>query len=292
MKSLENFTNEAWEKSFSQEFQNKAILALESGKILYFPNLSFKLSKDEKALLNPEIVNPKTKNISYDIHKDHLAGVICSNDQSKKAKMMLKRYALTSRRFLEKLIPHYTGNLIQAKTSFRPVQISGRKSSYRKDDTRLHVDAFPSNPTKGKRILRVFTNINPHAEPRVWRVGEPFEEVVKKMAPQVSKPFPGSAHILKALGITKDYRTHYDHYMLQMHDLMKGDSSYQQQVDQEEIIFPAGSSWIVFTDQVSHAAMSGQHVLEQTFHLPYEALSDVSTNPLYILEKHLKKSLV
>ncbi len=292
METLETFNIDTWEKSISEEIKQQAISALEGGKVLYFPNLSFSLNKDEKQFLSPEIANPKSKNISYDIHKDRLAGALCSETDADKIKAMLKRYALKSRQFLEKLIPYYTSNLIQAKTSFRPVEISGRKSSYRKDDTLLHVDSFPSNPTKGKRILRVFTNINSDGKSRIWRVGEPFEEVVKKMVPQVSQPLPGAAYFLKALGITKDYRTFYDHYMLQMHNLMKGDANYQKSVRQQEIAFPPGSSWIVFTDQVSHAAMSGQHVLEQTFNLPYSAMLDESTNPLRVLEKHLQKSLV
>lgn len=292
MESLEIFDTDTWEKNFSEESRQRAITALENGKVLYFPHLDFPLIKDEKRFLTPEIANPKTKNISYDIHKDRLAGTIFSEENTDKIKEMLKRYANKSRRFLEKLLPHYTPNLVQAKTSFRPVEISGRKSSYRKDDTLLHVDSFPSNPTKGKRILRVFTNINPLGTPRVWRVGEPFEDVVKKMAPKVSQPIPGSAYFLKALGITKDYRTYYDHYMLQMHNLMKGDANYQKLVQQQEIVFPAGASWIVYTDQVSHAAMSGQHVLEQTFHLPHHAMQDESTNPVRVLEKYLQKSLL
>jgi len=292
MKSLETFAINAWDTGISQEDQNKAIQALEAGQVLYFPSLPFALNADEQRFLTPDIVNPKTKNISYDIHKDRLGGTLCSESDAEKVKEMLKRYALASRHLMDQLIPHYTPKLVQARTSFRPVEISGRKSSYRKDDTLLHIDAFPSNPTQGKRILRVFTNINPNGQSRIWRVGEPFEEVVKKMAPKVSSPWPGAFFFLKLLGITKDYRSHYDHYMLQMHNLMKGDAHYQRTVPQEEIAFPPGSSWIVYTDQVSHAAMSGQHVFEQTFHLPVTGLKKESTNPLRVLEKHLGRSLV
>lgn len=292
MESLEIFDIDQWERAPSEEMQKQAIQALENGRILFFPRLSFLLSEDEQQYLSPKIADPKNKNVSFDIHKGHLAGTACSEGDADKIKFMLKRYAQKTKRFLDKLIPHYAPNLIQAKTSFRPVEISGRKSSYRKDDTLLHVDSFPSNPTKGKRILRVFTNINDRGKPRTWRVGEPFEEVVKKMVPKLSRPFPGSAFFLKALGITKDYRTCYDHYMLQMHNLMKGDGNYQKNVQQQEIAFPPGSSWIVYTDQVSHAAMSGQHVLEQTFHLPYYAILQGSTNPVKVLEKHLQKKLI
>ena len=293
MKSLEMLNIQNWDEIISEGLQNKAVRALEEGKVLYFPALPFKLSKEELTFLCPSKVDPKTKNISYDIRNDRLAGTLCVGNEALILKEMVKRYAHTSRDFLKKLIPHYTQQIIQGKTSFRPVEIQGRKSkSWRKDDTLLHVDAFPSNPTKGQRILRVFTNVNHEGKPRVWRTGEPFEDVIKKIAPKASHPIPGFAQVLKFLGITKDYRTPYDHYMLQIHDKMKSDKKYQQSVPQEEILFPAGCTWIVYTDKVSHAAMSGQHVLEQTFHMPVKGLKEESTSPLRMLEMYFKKPLI
>lgn len=289
---LEQIDIETWEQAIPQKVQTKAIESLENGSVLYFPSLSFSLHENERKFLSPEKINPKSKNISYNGRNDCLAGTLYTGHEAEELKAMIKRYYLTSRQFLERLIPHYIPFLNQAKTSFRPVEISGRKSSYRKDDTRLHIDSFPSNPTKGQRILRIFTNINPQGKPRVWRIGEPFENVVEKMLPRVSSPVCGSALILKLLGITKDYRTPYDHYMLKMHDAMKEDNHYQQTVPQSEVQFPSNSTWIVFTDQVSHAAMSGQHVLEQTFNMPLEGIKNPSTNPLMVLEKQLNRVLV
>jgi hypothetical protein len=42
---------------------------------------------------------------------------------------------------------------------------------------------------------------------------------------------------------------------------------------------------MAFTDQVSHAAMSGQYQLEQTFYLPVAAMIDESRSPLRVLER-------
>jgi hypothetical protein len=179
-----------------------------------------------------------------------------------------------------------------ARTSLRTVQISGRSISVRKDDKRLHIDAFPSNPNQGKRILRVFCNINPEGEERVWRVGEAFEKVAQTFLPKIAAPFPGAAKILQGLKITKSYRTLYDHYMLQIHDRMKLDEDYQASVPYTEIRFPAFSTWIVQTDHVSHAAMSGQHLLEQTFYLPVNAMNNPELSPLKILEKFTARQLV
>jgi hypothetical protein len=154
------------------------------------------------------------------------------------------------------------------------------------------VDAFPSAPNRGQRILRVFSNVNPNDEPRIWRVGEPFEKVARQFAPLVKKPLPGSAAVLRWLKITKSYRTLYDHYMLQIHDRMKADTQYQQQADQCEIHFAAGSTWIVQTDHVSHAAMKGQYVLEQTFYLPINKMLDQANAPLRVLENIVGHPLV
>lgn len=293
MKSLHTFAITDWEQAISDDIKNQALQALENGKVVFFPTLPFSLNQQEQIFLDPAIVDPKVKNISYDIRNDRLAGTLCTGNQAAMLKEMIKRYALTSRQFLDKLIPCYSSSLYQAKTSFRSVEIEGRKApSYRKDDTLLHVDSFPSNPTKGERILRVFTNVHPEGKPRVWRVGEPFADVVKKIAPHVSAPIWGIPQLLKLLGITKSFRTPYDHYMLQIHNRMKGDANYQKTVPQEEVQFPAGSSWMVYTDQVSHAAMSGQHVFEQTFHLPANAINNSSTAPLKVLEKYFNKKLI
>lgn len=289
---LEELNITSWDEPISKNFQLQAIQSLEKGKILYMPSLPFSLLATEQHFLSPDHVDPKRKNISYDLKSDLVGGSLQAGEEMQKLKEMLKRYALASSSMLRCLFPHYSSKLSQAKTSFRPTEIYGRRSSVRKDDTRLHIDAFPSNPTKGKRILRMFTNINPEGKPRVWKVGEPFEQVVKKFACRVPTPLPGSARLLQLLKITKERRTSYDHYMLHMHNRMKEDNHYQNTVSQEEILFPSGSTWIVFTDQVSHAALAGQHVLEQTFSLPVEGCKEISTAPLKVLEKFLNRPLI
>jgi hypothetical protein len=200
---------------------------------------------------------------------------------------MLSRYAASTRSLLHGLLPAYRSQLQQGKTSFRPVEIHGRKTSWRKDDTRLHVDSFPSSPNQGKRILRVFTNVNPDGVARVWKLGAPFEDVARRFLPSVSKPAFGSAALMQMLKITKSRRSPYDHYMLHLHDGMKADLAYQAEADQTLYQFAPGQTWIVYTDLVSHAALSGQHALEQTFMLPVEAMGQQLRSPLAMLERQL-----
>jgi hypothetical protein len=197
---------------------------------------------------------------------------------------LLGRFTQAARRLVESVCPAYRGHLVQGRASLRPVEAAGRVLSWRKDDTRLHVDSFPSMPTGGNRILRVFSNINPAGVPRVWRIGGPFADVAARFWARLRRPVWGSNLIRQALRLTKGRRTAYDHYMLQLHDAMKADPTYQSQGEQVTQHFPAGSTWIVYTDQVPHAAMSGVHLLEQTFYVPVESQRDPQTAPLRVLE--------
>lgn len=290
---LHTFPLQNWHESLEASIQQQALNSIESGQILYFPELRFSLLPEEQTFLSPEYADPHAKNISYHPKEHKLWGVQHLTDkQHIELKAMLDRFSQYATQLAQALFPLYASQLMVARTSFRPVQISNRTTSYRKDDKRLHVDAFPSAPNQGKRILRVFCNINPYAENRVWRVGEAFEEVAKTFLPKIKQPLPGTAALLRFLKVTKSYRSLYDHYMLHLHDLMKSDDHYQRNVDQQEIAFPPGSTWIVQTDHVSHAAMSGQYVLEQTFYLPITAMQNEMLSPLRILENILQRPLI
>jgi hypothetical protein len=290
---LQTFHYRNWRETFHPEEQREATRQLEAGEVLYFPQLTFTLAPDEKKFLSPHYADPHAKNISYlsDLHQ--LWGVRNLHDEEHlQLKSMLHRFSSCAFDLIRQLFPAYVKDLIIARTSFRPQQISARKTSYRKDDKRLHVDAFPSAPNQGKRILRVFCNINPHEEDRIWRLGEPFAAVAQRFLPRLKKPLIGTRALLRFAKITKSYRTLYDHYMLQLHNHMKQGEHYQQHAPQQEVRFPPDSTWIVQTDQVSHAAMRGQYALEQTFYLPIDAMEDVTTSPLQVLERLLGRKLV
>src|SRR3990167_8100943 len=195
-------------------------------------------------------------------------------------KAMMQRFNQCAIKLINQALPAYVAYLQVARTSYRPAEVYGRKSrSLKKDDTRLHVDAFPASPVQGRRILRVFSNINPHHQDRVWQIGERFEQVVNHFLPRIKKQMI-HGKVLQVLKITKSLRTRYDHMMLQLHDHMKLDGLYQQCVNKKEIRFPAGSTWVVQTDEVSHAALAGQFLLEQTFYLPVEAMENQHAAPL------------
>lgn len=73
---------------------------------------------------------------------------------------------------------------------------------------------------------------------------------------------------------------------------MKENQEFQQSCSKAQLEFPPGSCWIVFTDMVSHAVLSGQFALEQTFLVPRGALLTPDEAPLYVLERLCGQILV
>jgi hypothetical protein len=80
--------------------------------------------------------------------------------------------------------------------------------------------------------------------------------------------------------------------MTKIHDAMKFDLAYQSSVGQQPIEIKPATTWITFTDSVSHAALSGQHQFEQTFALPVAGMHDAGKSPLKILERLTGRALV
>ena len=264
---------------------------LEAGDVLRFPHLAFALLESELRFRDPRWTDGKAKNISVRWPAGELRGAAGTADELAALRAMIVRYADQSEALALRLFPHYRGHLMRGNTSFRPFDVAGRKTSWRKDDTRLHVDAFPSNPMQGTRLLRVFCNINPDGRPREWRVGEPFEAHAKRYLPVIPRPWPGSAWLLSKTGITKRRRTEYDHLMLQLHDRAKADAAFQRDSPQARVNFAPGSTWVVYSDQVLHAAMGGQHMLEQTFTLDVAHQQRPQTSPRGTLERLLGREL-
>ncbi len=205
---------------------------------------------------------------------------------------LMARYAAWAEASVLDLAPGYAGHLERGRTSLRNRPVGGEVLSPRKDDRRLHIDAFASQPTGGRRILRVFSNIDPDGEARLWQVGEPFAAHAARWVGKLRRPLPGEAWAMQALGVTKSRRTPYDALMLGLHDAAKLDLDYQRNAPRREVAFAAGASWIVFTDSTVHAALAGRHALEQTFYLPVEAMAEPAASPLRVLEGITGKRLV
>lgn len=281
-----------WNKKFKKQEQETAISDLESGKIIVCPQLAFNIHAYEKTLFIPYLIKKKTKNIGFHSKNNCLKGIKTDRRHRLQLKALLAHFSKRAHYFMNALFSRYAHSLTLGHTHFHPIQIKNRTISVRRDDRLFHIDAFASNPNQGCRIIRLFCNINPYGERHIWRIGENFEAIAQRFLPKIRKPFPGSAQFLHWLGITKSIRTDYDHIMLKIHDTMKLDTIYQKKVNYKELRFPPDTTWIASTDQVSHAVISGQYLLEQTFYLPIKAMANPQRAPLHILEKLVGRHLI
>src|SRR6185295_2172409 len=100
------------------------------------------------------------KNVSFDPLSGRLGGTSLTGDRAARLHEVLATFSQAATSLVGQLFPAFAGRLERGRASFRPAEIVGRATTWRKDDSRLHVDSFPATPVQGRRILRVFTNVN------------------------------------------------------------------------------------------------------------------------------------
>ena len=269
---------------------------LERGEILFFPSPPFKLAaSDREYLVAQQWAELRMhKNVSYRPGDDSLRGVSGDAVSAERVHAILRSYNSEVVEFVSKFLAPYAGKSIVDFASFRPLEEGGRALPLHKRNDLLHVDAFPSRPTQGGRILRIFTNLNP-TKPRVWQITGPFESLAKQFAERAGlrKIAREKNSFLSRtvqdwgskLGVRGMGRTPYDAFMLRFHDYLKENSDFQSTCSKVRLEFPPMATWMVYTDGVAHAVLSGQYAMEQTFLIPAGALVSPGQAPYQILEK-------
>jgi hypothetical protein len=300
--SVEDYKLPGWADADQKIARSRAYCRmLESGQILLFRELPFDLPADDRRFLvsQPWSELRLHKNVSYRPGEDILRGVAGDSTTVDRVHSILRNYSTEVLRFAAEFLAPYAGKWITDFSSFRPLEEKGRDLPLHKRNDLLHVDAFPSRPTRGGRILRIFTNLNP-SKVRVWNTTGAFGELARKYADDAGlQQFASESGLSRAvhglagkLGMRGADRTPYDAFMLRFHDYLKENSDFQTNYPKARLEFPPLATWMVFTDGVAHAAMSGQYALEQTLLIPRSALVSPDDAPYRILEKITRKELV
>jgi 3-deoxy-D-manno-oct-2-ulosonic acid (Kdo) hydroxylase len=264
---------------------------LEAGGVVTLKGAAFQVSSEELELMDPAISKERSKNVSFDATTGEVRGANVEGERLSRVAAMMARYAAWADDLARDLLPGYADSLQIGRTSFRPRPIGTAALSPRKDDRRLHVDAFPSQPVQGRRILRVFTNVDPGGQARTWTLGEDFETYARRFLPHMRGETPGR-WLAERLGLTRGRRTAYDRLMLELHDRSKLDETFQTSAPRRRVDFAAGDTWLVFTDAAPHAALAGRNAFEQTFFLPVAAMRNPAASPLRTLERLTGRTLV
>jgi len=275
---------------------------LEHGQILFFREPPFDFpAADQKFLLEQEWSELRMhKNVSYRPSEDSLRGVSGDRETISRLQSIMRNYSAQVTQFLGKFLTPYVGKWNQDFASFRPLEEEGRDLPLHKRNDLLHVDAFPSRPTRGARILRVFTNLN-LKRPRIWRTTEGFEILARRYAggaglQDVVEDNSFLSRTVQDFGSKLGFgvigRTPYDMFMLRFHDFLKENEEFQRDCPKTQLEFPPRATWLVFTDCVAHAVMSGQYAIEQTFLIPPKALVALEAAPYRILGNIAGRALI
>jgi hypothetical protein len=267
---------------------------LERDGVLVVDTPPFRLSAADLDLVERHWSDGRSKNSSYNPHTGEVDGVLTGPKSVQGLRTLMARYAVWSTNLIADFFPAYHAALELGRTSLRRRSVQDEPPlSRRKDDRSLHLDAFTSQPVAGRRILRVFNNIDPSGADREWAIADGgFADYAQRFKRRARRLLPGEAMLLEGLSLTKCRRTDYDQIMLGMHDAAKRDRTYQRTAPRRYVSFPRGATWLAFTDQTPHAAVSGQCALEQTFYVPIEALADPASSPLRVLERLWGAALV
>lgn len=269
--------------------------ALEAGHIVFLPVSPIAISQEDRELLlgRKQTSSAYHKNIAYRPGEDRITGLDASEQaEADSLRRILREFSRRSVEFLGGFLSPYAGKWKLDFASYRPIEEEGRPARLHARNDLLHFDSFPTRPTNGARILRFFVNLNP-ARNRVWLTSQTFEAFGPRfartgsmLASAAGNPVTrGIRSFGRKLHLPFGSRPPYDEFMHRCHNAMKEDAQFQQQTPRQRWEFPPGSAWMVFTDCVSHAVLSGQYAIEQTFQISQSALVQPQISPLAILEK-------
>jgi len=280
-------------------------LALESNRIVYFPHSPIPLP-DAATLeyLRTELPSRlKLKNISYHPEGARVTGLEGDETLRERTSAVLKRHLDDVAEFIFGVMPQWRGACQVGTCSFRPIQERGRNLKAHASNELVHIDAGAYGATDGDRIFRFFVNVNDR-EDRVWASKGSMQDVLerhgvaaglldaaghlklridKRLADHAFSAAIGGLARLNPLAHTLD-SSPYDRTMRRLHNYMKDSDDFKQDTrGYEEIRFPPYSAWMVFTDGVSHASLSGQFALVTTIIVSRAALQHPQFAPYALL---------
>lgn len=279
---LDTFDNSRLQQLQADELSD----SLERGSIVFFPESPVALpATEDLEFFRQELPQRlKLKNISFHPEDGTTRGLDSADDEMIECvNRVLKNVSDDIASFLARAAPRLTDNWTVGTCSFRPMQERGRDLSAHASNELIHVDAGAYGATHGDRILRFFINVNP-SEDRVWATKGRFPELFAEHGARAGLGFeqagPGylskgpldhlrsgllnlaarGMPVLKVLDSSP-----YDRAMRKFHNYMKDTPAFQQQQQgHEEFRFPPFSAWMVYTDMVSHACLSGQYAFVHT----------------------------
>jgi hypothetical protein len=268
---------------------------LERGELLLFTPCPFPLpsAADAGFLFQQRLQGPFHKNISYDPRLRGVSGhTLEAPAQVERLQRILAEFSTQTTCWLTGLLPSYAAAWQPDRATFRPEEEAIRRLRPTARNDLLHIDAFPSRPTHGRRILRLFVNIHP-TDARVWATSETFDKLLDRYGALAGLPREPAGAWLRRVGrrflrVLQPYdaaRSTYDNFMLRFHHFLKLHEPFQERAAKKIWHFAPASAWLLFTDMLSHAELRGRYALEHSFFIAPETLALPELAPQMLLQR-------
>jgi hypothetical protein len=262
---------------------------LERGELLYYPTAPFPLPQgsEREFLLLQRLASPGHKNISYDPATGRVNGFVRSDpSQQERLRGILADFSREVTAWLAGALPRYAAGWTPDRATFRSEEEATRRLRLTARNDLLHIDAFPNRPSHGRRLLRVYANINPH-EPRIWMTSEPFASLLARYGAAVGLPhrrgdgWLGQLRdgVVRLLQPGRPRRSAYDAFMLRFHNFLKRHDGFQERAPRKLWTFPPGSAWVLMADGCTHAVLRGRYALEHSYFVPPACLALPDESP-------------
>jgi 3-deoxy-D-manno-oct-2-ulosonic acid (Kdo) hydroxylase len=262
---------------------------LEQGELVFYPEAPFSLPSagDLEFLRTQRLKHAAVQSISFDPSSGRVRGHRRhSKNDTERLAQILRAFSDAATGWLANLLPEYAGHWMRDRATLRTEEEAVRH--VRHNDA-LHIDNFADRPSRGRRILRLYANINP-TEPRVWQTSEKFPELLGRYQGRHRLPARDEAEWCESLNglqrlVQRDWsgRPAYDAFMLGMHQFLRASEDFQERAQRRLWTFPPASAWVLFSDALSHAVLRGQFALEHSFFVPQSCLVCPELSPLRLI---------
>jgi len=267
--------------------------ALERGDLIHFAACPFPLPPAGQLdfLRRQEAAAFGHKDVCYDPGRRKLAGAKSAHpSEARRIADVLSQFSAAALGWLKQAVPTYAPGIEPDRVTLRTEEEATRTLRLTARNDLLHIDNFPTRPTGGRRILRLYVNINP-TEPQVWATSERFPDLLRRYAGRHAVPVRTRAgwaaaapSVVRLVTGRKSSRSAYDAWMQRLHHFLKEDEEFQTQAARRLWTFAPGSMWLLFSDGLAHALMRGRFSLEHSFFVPYECLARPEDAPIARLE--------
>lgn len=268
---------------------------LENSEIVCFPICPFALpaGADLQFLLDQR-VGGSARHIVYEPASAEIHHAACSErtDLARLADLM-EEFRRQATGWLGGILGSYAPAWQLGTATLRPEEEATRRLRFSQREDLLHIDPFPDGASRGRRLLRLFVNLNP-TEPRVWATSDGLVRLLERFGDELGTPFQEHSSwawqvrqgVLGLLDARQRGRSAADEFLVRLEGFLKANDHFQERGPKRFWHFAPGSAWLAMTDGLSHAVLRGRHALEMSLFIDPVTLALPELAPTRIVEQY------